>query len=89
MAQQRKGVKGIRWTLLLGGLGLIPGLSVAALNDTGQSQCWDGHIMTACSGAVTSDSGPYPRQDVLVHPPGCGKGARGRPARRSAMAAAR
>jgi len=28
-------------------------------------------------------------REVVVHPPGCGRGARGRPARRSAMARSR
>ena len=35
----------------------------ARLNDTGQSLCFDGSAMVACSAANTSDAAAYPRQD--------------------------
>ena len=34
-----------------------------ALNDSGQTQCYDGSAMVACTEANTGDSSPYPRQD--------------------------
>ncbi len=36
----------------------------AALNDTGQTSCYDGAAMATCSHANTGDSAAYPRQDA-------------------------
>jgi len=49
------------WTLLTGLLALPP--TFAALNDTGQSLCYDGGTIAPCSTATTGDETPYPRQD--------------------------
>lgn len=45
-------------------LALLPATSfAAALNDTGQSQCYDGSTMVACTAGNTGDGAAYPRQD--------------------------
>jgi hypothetical protein len=46
-------------TLLL----LVASPSFAALNDTGQDQCYDGAALVACTEANTGDAATYPRQD--------------------------
>lgn len=43
---------------------LLPSLSVwAALNDTGQSQCYDGTSLVPCTASNSGDAASYPRQD--------------------------
>ena len=37
--------------------------SAAALNDTGQTNCYNGTAMVTCSLSNTGDAAPYPRQD--------------------------
>ena len=33
------------------------------LNDTGQTQCWNGSALVACDDSSTGDLSTYPRQD--------------------------
>lgn len=47
---------------------LTTGAALAAgptglLNDTGQTTCYDGAAMVACTAAITGDNATYPRQD--------------------------
>lgn len=43
---------------------LLPSLPVwAALNDTGQSQCYDGTSLVPCTASNSGDAASYPRQD--------------------------
>ena len=39
------------------------GAAQAQLNDTGQSQCYDGTNLVTCTDANTGDAATYPRQD--------------------------
>lgn len=39
-------------------------LAQALLNDSGQTQCGNGSALVACTPAVASDTGSYPRQDA-------------------------
>lgn len=48
---------------LIAPLALITLPAFAVLNDTGQTQCYDGRAMVACSAANTGDSAAYPGQD--------------------------
>jgi hypothetical protein len=50
---------------LLPVLGLIamPAFAQTALNDTGQTQCFDGGVLAACTETNTGDSATHPRQD--------------------------
>lgn len=45
------------------GLGAAQAQPTGLLNDTGQTQCYDGSNMVACSAANTGDNATYPRQD--------------------------
>jgi hypothetical protein len=42
----------------------VPAAAHAILPDSGQSTCYDGSSMVACTGANTGDSAPYKRQDA-------------------------
>ncbi len=48
---------------LLASLSLSHVVTAAGLNDTGQSLCYDGTNMVACTATNTGDAAPYPRQD--------------------------
>ncbi len=49
-------------------IGVLPALAAAAppispLNDTGQTQCWDGSAMADCTDSTTGDTATFPGQD--------------------------
>ena len=67
--------------------GLVPGIypKAQAPQPPAHPHCLPGDALITASGRITAVS----KRQVVVHSPSCGKGARGSPARRSAMARSR